>query len=380
MSSTPQPLSRRGALIAGTAALAGGLALPPRADAAARTPGTAPTGPLALTPAQRAGQCVIHSYPGLTPPARLMDAISEGRTAGVIFFGENIKNLSQIEGVIRTMNEAHAAAPVTAPLLLMTDQEGGIVRRLPGEPVLSAKDVGSSTDPRAESEFTGGGAGLNLAGVGMNVNLAPVLDVYRTAGDFTDQYERSYSKDPEEVGTCGSAFVTAQQDAGVAATAKHFPGLGPASAKQNTDLGPVTLTTSAATLRGVDEVPYRAAIAAGTKLVMLSWAVYRALDAERPAGLSPIVVGELRGRLGFSGVTVTDALEAGALEAYGSTADRAVRAAAAGMDLILCSARDAAQGDDAVTALSEALAAGTLDAAAFDAGAARVNALRSGLS
>ncbi|MCT2546748.1 glycoside hydrolase family 3 N-terminal domain-containing protein [Streptomyces atratus] len=380
MSSTPQPLSRRGALLAGTVALAGGMGLAGRSDAAVRVPETARTSLPALNPEQRAGQCVIHSYPGLTPPARLMDAIREGRTAGVIFFGENIESLSQIEGVIQEMNDANASAPVKAPLLLMTDQEGGMVRRLPGEPVLSAKDVGSSTDAKGQAEFTGSGAGMNLAGVGMNVNLAPVLDVYRRAGDFTDQYERSYSKDQDAVGTCGSAFITAQQDAGVAATAKHFPGLGPASANQNTDLGPVTLTTSVSTLRSVDEVPYRAAISAGTKLVMLSWAVYRALDADRPAGLSPTVVGELRNRLGFPGVTVTDALEAGALRAYGSTAERAVLAAAAGMDLILCSARDAAQGEEAVTALSEALAAGTLDGTAFDAGAERVNALRGSLS
>ncbi|MFD0297471.1 glycoside hydrolase family 3 N-terminal domain-containing protein [Streptomyces sp. NPDC127061] len=380
MASTPQPLSRRGALLAGTAALAGGMGLAGRSDAAVRIPERAHTSLPALKPEQRAGQCVIHSYPGLTPPARLMDAIREGRTAGVIFFGENIESLSQIEGVIQEMNDANASAPVKAPLLLMTDQEGGMVRRLPGEPVLSAKDVGGSTDPEGQAEFTGNGAGMNLAGVGMNVNLAPVLDVYRRAGDFTDQYERSYSKDQDAVGTCGSAFITAQQDAGVAATAKHFPGLGPASANQNTDLGPVTLTTSVSTLRSVDEVPYRAAISAGTKLVMLSWAVYRALDADRPAGLSPTVVGELRNRLGFPGVTVTDALEAGALRAYGSTAERAVLAAGAGMDLILCSARDAAQGEEAVTALSEALAAGTLDGTAFDAGAERVNALRGSLS
>ncbi|MGN5634389.1 glycoside hydrolase family 3 N-terminal domain-containing protein [Streptomyces sp. AC154] len=380
MSSTPQPLSRRGALLAGTAALAGGLGLAGRTEAAVRMPEGARSPFAALTPAQRAGQCVIHSYAGLTPPARLMDAISEGRTAGVIFFTENIKSLSQIEGVIQEMNAAHADSPVSAPLLLMTDQEGGLVRRLPGEPVWSAKDVGASTDPEGQAEFTGSGAGMNLAGVGMNVNLAPVLDVYRTAGDFTDQYERSYSEDPAAVASCGSAFITAQQAAGVAATAKHFPGLGPASASQNTDLGPVTLTTSAATLRGIDEAPYRAAVSAGTKLVMLSWAVYPALDADRPAGLSPTVIGELRNRLGFRGVTVTDALEAGALKAYGSTAKRSVLAASAGMDLILCSARDAAQGDAAVTALGEALTAGTLDGAAFDAGMKRVNALRGGLA
>ncbi|MET9494490.1 glycoside hydrolase family 3 N-terminal domain-containing protein [Streptomyces sp. NPDC006552] len=369
MSPTPTPFSRRGALRATTAALAGGLGLAGGTAAAA-----------ALDPAQRAGQRVIHSYPGLTPPAALMDAIREGRTAGVIFFGENITSLGQIADVIEAMKAAHASAPVRSPLLLMTDQEGGMVRRLPGEPVLSAKDVGASTEREARAASTGSGAGRNLAGVGMNVNLAPVLDVYRTAGDFTDRYERSYSNSPETVSTCGAAFITAQRNAGVAAAAKHFPGLGPAATNQNTDLGPVTLTTPAATLRGVDEMPYRAAISAGAELVMLSWAVYRALDAGRPAGLSRTVVGELRGRLGFRGVTITDALEAKALQAYGDTGRRAVLATGAGMDLLLCSARDVAQGEQAVTALTEALAAGALDAAAFDAGAARVSALRAALA
>ncbi|MFI6861075.1 glycoside hydrolase family 3 N-terminal domain-containing protein [Streptomyces sp. NPDC050421] len=378
MSSTP-PLSRRGALIAGAAALAGLGPAATASEAAVRMPEGSRPRAAALTPQQRAAQCVIHSYPGLTPPASLMNAIAEGRTAGVIFFGENVEDLSQIESVIQSMNAAHASSPVKAPLLLMTDQEGGLVRRLPGEPVMSAKDVGASTDPHQWADFTGSGAGMNLAGIGMNVNLAPVLDVYRKDGDFTDQYERSYSKSAAAVASCGAAFIAAQQGAGVAATAKHFPGLGPASASQNTDLRSVTLTTSAATLRGVDEVPYRDAIAAGAKLVMLSWAIYTALDSSRPAGLSPAVVGELRNRLGYTGVTITDALEAGALQSFGSTSQRAVTAASAGMDLLLCSSRSVSQGDEAVTALSDALASGKLDGTAFDAAAARVSALRVGL-
>ncbi|MEU3224984.1 glycoside hydrolase family 3 N-terminal domain-containing protein [Streptomyces sp. NPDC006976] len=372
------PLSRRGALIAGAAALAAGLG-PAASGAAARAPEIMRPRFSALSPQQRAGQCVIHSYPGLTPPASLMNAIKEGRTAGVIFFGENIESLSQIESVINQMNAAHASSPVTAPLLLMTDQEGGMIRRLPGEPVMSAKDVGASADPHQWADFTGSGAGLNLAGIGMNVNLAPVLDVYRKNGDFTDQYERSYSNSAAEVASCGKTFITAQQAVGVAATAKHFPGLGPATASQNTDLRPVTITTSADTLRSVDEAPYKDAIAAGTKLVMLSWAIYTALDSSRPAGLSPTVIGELRNRLGYTGVTITDALEAGALTSFGTTSQVAVKAAAAGMDLLLCSSRSVAQGDEAVTALSDALGTGALDAAAFEAAAARVNALRAGL-
>ena len=163
----------------------------------------------------------------------------------------------------------------------------------------------------------------------MNVNLAPVLDVYRQAGNFIDQFGRSYSNHAHTVSWLGADFIRAQQQVGVAATAKHFPGLGAATRSQNTDLAPVTLNLSAAAIRGTDEVPYLAAIGAGVKLVMVSWAVYPALDREHPAGLSPAMVGgELRSRLGFKGVTITDALEAGALRAFGTFGHRAVLAAA----------------------------------------------------
>jgi beta-N-acetylhexosaminidase len=333
-----------------------------------------------LTNLQLAGQRVIGSYPGLTPPASLFTDIANGQLAGVIFFGENIASEAQIAGVIAQLRQAQAQSPVQLPLLLMTDQEGGLVRRLPGAPALSEKQIGQSADPVAAAAAAGTGAGQNLAGVGMNVNLAPVLDVYYKAGNFIDQYQRSYSSNPAVAAECGQAFITAQQQAGVAATAKHFPGLGSATKNQNTDNGPVTLTVSLAKLRAVDEVPYPPAVSAGVRLVMLSWAVYPALDAKLPAGLSPAVIGqELRGRNAFAGVTITDALEAGALSAFGTAGQRAVTAAGAGMDLILCSARDASQGEAATAALAGALGGGQLDPAAFNAAVNRVSALRAGL-
>ena len=179
---------------------------------------------------------------------------------------------------------------------------------------------------------------------------------------------------------CGKAFITAQQQTGVAATAKHFPGLGSATRTQNTDTGPVTLNVSLSGLRAKDEAPYPAAIAAGVKLIMASWAIYPALDATRPAGLSPAVVqSELRGRLGYQGVTITDAIEAGALAAFGSHGQRAVLAARAGMDLLLCSAQDVTEGQAVVTALARALKGGQLGATAFNAAVQRVTALRVGL-
>ena len=141
----------------------------------------------------------------------------------------------------------------------------------------------------------------------------------------------------------------------------------------------MTLNVSLATLRAVDELPYCSAISAGVRLIMVSWAVYPALDAARPAGLSSAIVqGELRTRLGFTGVTITDALGAGALRPFGTIADRAVLAAGAGMDLLLCASQS--QASAAANALAAALSSGRLDSAAFRASVERVVALRTSLA
>ncbi len=333
-----------------------------------------------LTSLQLAGQRIVGSYPGLTPPASLLADIRQGQLGGVIFFSDNIASDTQIAGVIGQLRQAQAQSPVRVPLLLMTDQEGGQVRRLPGQPTLSEKQIGQSANATAAATAAGTAAGQNLAGVGMNVNLGPVLDVYYQAGNFIDEDQRSYSSNPATVATLGRAFITAQQKTGVAATAKHFPGLGSAATTQDTDAGPVTLTASLSKLRSTDEVPYPAAVAAGVKLVMVSWAVYPALDASRPAGLSPTVIQqELRGRNRFTGVTITDALEAGALKAFGTTSQRAVTAAAAGMDLILCAARDVSQSQTATAALASALTSGKISPATFNGAVSRVTALRASL-
>jgi beta-N-acetylhexosaminidase len=371
------PLARRRTVLAGAGAAVASLAVGTPAQEATAAAGAIPKG---LTNRQFAGQRVIYSYPGHTPPADLLKKISAGEAAGVIFFGENITSEKQIASVIKQLVKANARSPVQLPLLLMTDQEGGQLRRLPGAPVLSEKQIGNSAHPLATAKSAGTGAGKNLAGVGMNVNLAPVLDVYRKAGDFIDRHQRSYGTHAAQVGALGAAFTTAQQHTGVAATAKHFPGLGAATANQNTDAGPVKLSQSLTVLRTVDEAPYKQAIAAGVKLVMVSWAVYPALDAHHPAGLSATVIQkELRTRLGFKGVTVTDALEAGALGHSYSTGRRAVLAAGAGMDLLLCSARKVSQGEATVTALTNALRDGTLGSTSFRAAVSRLTTLRAGL-
>ncbi|KAJ1684754.1 hypothetical protein LUZ63_020025 [Rhynchospora breviuscula] len=350
-------LTRRTTLLGGVGTLGAVSALtrPAQAgaalDAAQASTYTRLTG---LTARQQAGQRVIWSYPGAVVPQSLLDAAARGEVGGVIFFGENIPDKATVAEACRRLAAAHASGPARGlPLVLTTDQEGGKVRRLPGAPEPSAKQVGASPDPASTAREAGDGAGRNLRSVGMNLNLAPVLDVFREAGNFDDQFGRSFSDDPRVVGTCGAAFAAAQRRVGVASTLKHFPGLGAAPAGANTDLAPVRLDVPLSELRRVDEAPFAEVVRAGAELVMGSWAVYPALDAERPAGLSARWLrGELRGRLRFRGVTITDALEAGSLAAYGDDGQRAVLAAEAGMDLLLASGRDVEQGRAVVDALS----------------------------
>lgn len=374
------------AAVAGST-LVGGTLVGGIAAAAPAPPGGSASAAAAMPPELSrvlAGQHVIYSYPGLTPPQSLFDAIRSGEAAGVIFFGDNIASLDQIRGVADDLQAAAMASPIPLPLLLLTDQEGGQVRRLtlPGanQPVESAADVGSSGDPSGGGTRTGHGAASTLHAAGMNANLAPVLGVHRADGDFLDNFGRSYSTDPGVVGAAAGAFIAAQQSDGVAATAKHFPGLGAAGTGANTDERPVTIDVDADTLRAVDEVPYRAAVDAGVRMVMPSWAVYPALDAGVPAGMSSTILrGDLRSALGFQGVIISDAIEAGALRAYGDSGDRSVAALLAGQDLALCSAKDAGQGVRATDAVDDAITGGRYALPDVMASTARVLQLRASL-
>jgi len=261
----------------------------------------------------------------------------------------------------------------------MTDQEGGQVVRLPGGPDQSAKEIGESEDPTGAAQDAGTTAAEVLKQYAHNSNLAPVLDVFREPGDFEDQYERSFSNDSTVVGECGAAFISAQQDGGALATVKHFPGLGAASAEENTDERPVTLDLTLDELRSIDEAPYVDAIQAGVAMVMPSWAVYPAMD-DRPSGLSEKwIQEELRGSLGFEGVTISDSIEANGLEGYGSDPERAVLATSAGMDLILAAGGDVSQGESIVDALVAAVSNGTLDQSAWDESVKRIADMRSQL-
>jgi beta-N-acetylhexosaminidase len=192
----------------------------------------------------------------------------------------------------------------------------------------------------AAARRAGRSAGRNLRAARVNVNLAPVADVARP-GSAMERERRAYGRRWGKVARFAAAFASGLQATGVLATAKHFPGFG--AARANTDNRRVTISTPRKRLRAVDERPYPALFRGGVRLVMLSTAIYPALHPGVPAAFSRRVVRhELRSRLGFRGVSMTDALGTPATAPFGGPAAVGVRSARAGVDLMLYSSYAAA--------------------------------------
>ncbi|HEY3552571.1 MAG TPA: glycoside hydrolase family 3 N-terminal domain-containing protein, partial [Solirubrobacterales bacterium] len=203
---------------------------------------------------------------------------------------------------------------------------------------------------------------------------APVLDVARPGGVIAET-ERGFGSNSVRAGNMAIAFGGALQSGGVGATGKHFPGFG--AARENTDFSVERIDLSKQELRQIDEAPYQRFSEMGGVMVMLSTAIYPAFS-DRPAAFTrAIATAELRHRLGFEGVTISDALETPAVEHFGTPAEAAVAGAAAGTDLLLYTRLGPAM--QARRALLAKLRSGGLERAAFVAAVERVLALRAEL-
>jgi beta-N-acetylhexosaminidase len=336
----------------------------------APTPARAASVP-ALTLPQLVGQHMVFAYDGLVPPQALRRRIARGEAAGVILFSRNVRSAAQVRGVVRGLQAIDRPKGSSAPLIVMADQEGGPVRRIPGAPARAAADVATTGQARAD----GRAAARTLRGAGVNVDLAPVSDVGRPGSALVGE-RRIYSSSARRVAQLAGAFAAGLHDGGVRATAKHYPGFGAATV--NTDNAPARVSASLSTLRAVDARPFAALIAGGIDAVMVSTAIYPALDA-RPAAFSHAwVTDELRGRLGFGGVSMTDDLGTPAVRSFGSIASRAVLAVSAGVDLPLFSStyRDSARAAEGLLAAAKR---GDLERSALRVQARRVLALRARL-
>ena len=284
-----------------------------------------------LTLEQQVGQLVVMSFRGTKAPAYVLGALRAKRSAGVILFGANVVSPDQVRALTLSLRRA-GGRPLVA-----VDQEGGRVRRVPWVgPVLAEPQQVASSTVRSGAAA----AARELRALGITVNLAPVADVpsVRSAAIAT----RAFSHDPAVASASVRAAVRGWRAGGVAATAKHFPGIG--AAVENTDDAVVRILRSRVELERVDLAPFRAAVTAGVPLVMVGHARYPALDRFRIASQSePIIEWLLRGELGFDGVVVTDSLEARASLSTGSLAQVAERSVRAGADLLLLTGRGSYQ-------------------------------------
>jgi beta-N-acetylhexosaminidase len=322
-----------------------------------------------MTDRELAGARVITGFSGHHPPKALRRMISAGEVSGVILFDGNVGGRRSVRRLTSELQAIPRPPSMTQPLLVSVDQEGGLVRRLPGPPKPSAQTIGSRGAPFAER--LGRATGASLKSMGVNVDLAPVLDLGRP-GRAIEGEGRTFARTPAAVSDTGVGFARGLAAGGVAATAKHFPGLG--DARINTDNAIQKIRLPAAKLRSADEQPYTSFIQSGGAMVMLSTAIYPALSA-RPAALSgAIATGELRDRLGFQGVSISDSLGSVSARAIGGPAKTALAAARAGTDLVLFT--DSGDAARAQHALARGLSDGSLDRVQFETSVNRVLALR----
>ncbi|MEO1236449.1 MAG: beta-N-acetylhexosaminidase [Planctomycetota bacterium] len=315
----------------------------------------------------------LAGLPGTELDAETGSLLRAGVRGGTLF-DRNVETPTQIAALTHSIHEARGSHSLVA-----VDQEGGRVARLrQGFWVPPAmRTLGAADDP-ALCERVGRAVGRQLGAVGINLAFAPVLDV-DTNPDNPVIGDRSLGRDPVRVAALGMAVARGLESAGVAACGKHFPGHGDTA--QDSHLTLPRLTHNRNRLDRVELMPFRAVATSGeaglpgVAAVMTAHVLFEAIDPAVPATMSPAVVtGLLRNELGYRGVVVSDDLEMGAIVERLPVGEAAVRAIAAGVDLVLiCRRHDRLR--EAVDAVVAAVGSGRLPGERVDEASARIDRL-----
>ncbi len=316
------------------------------------------------------GQLLMVGFHGTELSSECRDWLRDTRPGGVILFARNVVDPEQ---VARLTNDLQACVP-NPPLLIAIDEEGGRVSRLPRgfTTFPSAGLVAAQHSPDAAFDVAEVTA-RELRAVGINMNMAPVLDVNSNPANPIIG-DRAYGDHPERVCAFGMAIMAGLRDNGVIPCGKHFPGHGDTTTDSHNVLPVVTADRTR--LNDVEIEPFRYAIRRGLPAIMTAHVRYPALDADAPATLSrPILTDLLRNELGFHGVTLTDDMEMGAILNHGSVGEASVRALQAGADMLLiCHQRE--RQHEAVAAIERALEQGELSHEWLTASMDRILALK----
>lgn len=322
---------------------------------------------------QRVGQLLMAGFDGYEAPDYVLQWLREGRLGGVILFKRNVQNPQQLAALTKALHEA-----ASSPLLIAIDQEGGTVARLrdgfaesPGAMALASIANARSATPTVKSVC--GVLADELRALGINWTYAPMVDLAYNK-DNPSVGTRSFGTDVQRVASLAKATVDGFQSNGVAACAKHFPGLGHTAL--DTHLALPVLDTPLDDLIAVDLLPYQEALTKDLASIMTTHTIYSVLDSAHPATLSDNVIQTLiREKLGFEGVVTTDCMEMKAIDDHYGVRESTVRAVKAGVDLVLFSHTREKQAV-AYDSLLEAVKSGLISEDTINAANARIAALK----
>ena len=323
-----------------------------------------------LSAEAKVDQVLALGFDGVDAASPFLDELRRRQLGAVFVAGGNWVDAAQGAALVDALRGA-AEQGGAVPPLIVARQQGGQGRAfgdLP--PAASEAQIGELDDPARAERWSFAGARA-LVDAGFDLNLAPVADV---AGIDSPLALRSFGGDTERVTRLTVAAMVGCRNAGLACAPMHFPGMGAAS--QDTDIGPASVSQDRATLFARDLTPFRAALAAGAPALVLSHALFSALDPVTPASQSRVVATRLlRGRVGFTGVAITDDLDTGAVKALSGVGPAAVASLAAGADLLLVESAGQSQAA-AHSALLRALRGGELSRGRLDEAAGRVLELK----
>jgi len=319
---------------------------------------------------EQIGQLFMLGFDGTSVSSEWAELQARYKPGGMIVFARNLDHPAQI---VELTNDLQRRSP-HSPLLIAIDQEGGRVSRLPnGFTIFPPCGTVGACRSKELAYAAAAVTAAELRAVGINMNMAPVLDVHSNP-DNPIIGDRAYGTEPEIVAELGVAAIRGFHGKGVVACGKHFPGHGDTSTDSHKEL-PV-VKASMETLLARELPPFHHAIANGLASIMTAHVVYPALDAQRPATLSPtILTGLLREQWGFDGVIVTDDLEMRAIVDHHGIGEAAVQAFLASADMLLI-CQDHERAVSAMEAVRKAVDNGTISPDRLDASVRRIRQMK----
>ena len=326
-----------------------------------------------MTPDEKIGQLLVV---GCRNNEEASQMIRDHKVGGVVLFRDNFKSFQQLYQLTRQWKGYNEGNPL--PLWIAMDEEGGTVTRLPEgkTPIPGAREVGRHEDTQL-TKATGKVIGKELAAAGANLDFAPVVDVVDNS-ENKFMLDRSYGRTPEKVSDQALAFLEGLKETGVQGCAKHFPGHGGTVVDSHKDM-PV-IPASLEEWKQKDAVPFQAMIDAGVDMIMVGHLSYPNIDPSgKPASMSSVFVQEqLRDRMGYQGVVITDAIDMKGYPQGEERKEAVLTSILAGVDLFAMGFGQEMQ-TDVLEALKGAVASGRITEERLNASVMRIIKAKAGL-